>query len=318
VSDAEARKLVEMELRELLNEYGYPGDTAPIIAGSALCALEGKKPEIGENSITQLLDTIDTVFKLPDRNKVDEPLFSAEHVYTIPGRGTVISGKLRRGTLKKGDKVAIVGHGHDHKTTIAGLESFHKTIEVAEPGDQLGILLKGLDPKDVRRGCVLLPQGHKHVITDQVKAQLYLLKPEEGGSKLPVANHFQEHIFSLTWDCNTALKIVGKDFIMPGENGEVILSLGAQLFVEPQQRFTLRKEGTTIATGVFTEVLPARTEEEKSKKYRKQQLKEEMERLGFNPYNKSEERRCKPDYSKSPKDNPIAAQFEEAQQATHA
>ena len=312
VNDEETRELVEMEVRELLNEFGYPGDTAKIIPGSALCVIEDKKPEIGVDSITKLLEVLDTEFKLPERDTNQEPLFAAEHIYTIKGRGTVITGKLHRGTLKKGDKIEIVGYGRENMTSVvSGLESFKKTVEQAFPGDQLGILLKGLSPKDVRRGCCVLPQGHKHVISDKVKAQIYVLKPEEGGSKLPIANYFNEHVFSLTWDTGASLKICGKDFIMPGENAEVELRLNSNMFIEPQQRFTLRKDNTTIATGVFTEVLPKQTEEEKNTKTKKREMREEMERLGFNPYEPNQERRCKPDYSKGPKEpNPIAQKFE--------
>ncbi|KAK6745608.1 hypothetical protein RB195_011996 [Necator americanus] len=314
VPDQETRELVEMEIRELLNEFEYPGDTAPVIFGSALCALEGKKPEIGEESIKQLLNVLDEKFVIPERNVNTEAMFAAEHVYSIQGRGTVITGKLERGTLKRGDKIEIIGCDRENtKSVISGLESFRKTVEQAEPGDQLGILLRGLGPKDVRRGCVLLPQGHKHKATDKVKAQLYILKPSEGGSKVPLANYFSEHVFSLTWDTSALLKINGKDFVMPGEAAEVELRLSQKMFIEPQQRFTIRKGTTTVGTGVFTEVLPPQTEEEKNPKNKKKLMKAEMERLGFNPYGELMEKRLKPDYSNSPKDNPAAKAFEGAE-----
>ncbi|VDM60933.1 unnamed protein product [Angiostrongylus costaricensis] len=315
IPDQETRELVEMEIRELLNEFGYQGDTLPVIFGSALCALEGKKPEIGEESVKQLLDVLDEKFIIPERNVNTEAMFAAEHVYSIQGRGTVITGKLERGTLKRGDKVEIVGCDRENvKSVISGLESFRKTIEQAEPGDQLGVLLRGLGPKDVRRGCVLLPQGHKHKVTDKVKAQLYVLKPTEGGSKVPIANYFTEHIFSLTWDASALLKIVGKDFIMPGEASEVEVNLNQKMFIEPQQRFTVRKGTKTVGTGVFTETLPPQSEEEKTTKHRKKLMKAEMERLGFNPYGQIFEKRLKPDYSNSPKDNPAAKAFEGIEQ----
>ncbi|KJH48317.1 translation elongation factor Tu [Dictyocaulus viviparus] len=314
IPDKETCELVEMEIRELLNEFGYQGDTLPVgfckivywlsqvVFGSALCAVEGKMPEIGEESVKQLLNVLDEKFIIPERVMNTEAMFAAEHVYSIQGRGTVITGKLERGTLKRGDKVEIVGYDRENtKSTISGLESFRKTIEQAEPGDQLGILLRGLGPKDVRRGCILLPQGHNHKTTDKVRAQLYVLKPTEGGSKIPIANYFTEHIYSLTWDSSAVLKVIDKDFIMPGEASEVEIRLGHKMFIEPQQRFTLRKGMKTIATGVFTNVLPPQSEEEKA----------EMERLGFNPYGELMERRLKPDYSNSPKDNPFAKAFEE-------
>lgn len=313
VNDEETKELLEIEIRELLNEYGYKGDNIPIITGSALSALEDKNPEIGVESIKKLLNVLDTSFVIPKRDVNTEPLFAAEHIYTIQGRGTVITGKLERGSLKKNDKVEIVGYNFEgNKSVITGLESFRKTIDVAEPGDQLGILLRGLGPKDVRRGCVLLPQGHKHMITDKAKAQLYVLKPEEGGSKLPIVNHFKEHVFSLTWDTTADVKIVGKDFLMPGEHGEVELLLNYKMFIEPQQRFTIRKDNTTVGTGVFLELLKPQTEEEKNPKLRKKLLKEEMERLGFNPYGDKAMKYAKPDFTNSPKDNPLAKIFEEA------
>uniref|UniRef100_A0A915D5M7 Elongation factor Tu, mitochondrial n=1 Tax=Ditylenchus dipsaci TaxID=166011 RepID=A0A915D5M7_9BILA len=180
VDDEETKELVEMELRELLNTHGYPGDTAPIIHGSALCALAGTKDEIGVNAIQTLIDTVDDVFKIPDRNAKGGAFFACEHVYSIPGRGTVVTGKLERGSLKKGDRLEVVGYGKECKTVVSSLESFRKTVEMAEPGDQLGILLRGLGPKDIRRGCVLLPSGHQQKLSDKAKAQIYMLKPEEG------------------------------------------------------------------------------------------------------------------------------------------
>ncbi|CEF66429.1 Elongation factor Tu, mitochondrial [Strongyloides ratti] len=314
VDDEETKELVEMEIRELLNEFGYNGDKIQIIPGSALSALEGRNPEIGVESIKKLLEVLDTSFVIPSREANSEPMFAVEHIYTIQGRGTVATGKLERGTLKRNDKVAIVGNDRDDvKSVISGLESFKKTVDVAEPGDQLGILLRGLGPKDIRRGCVVLPQGHQHLITDKVKAQLYVLKPEEGGSKLPIANYFSEHVFSLTWDALGFIEIIGKDFIMPGEHCEVKLKLNQKMFIEPQQRFTIRMNNTTIGTGVFVELLQPQTEEEKSAKYRKKLMKLEMEKLGFNPYGEVMERRLKPDYTNSPRDNPLAKAFENPQ-----
>lgn len=208
-----------------------------------------------------------------------------------------MTGKLERGSLKRNDKVALLGYDKEIQSVITGLETFHKTVEKAEPGDQLGILLRGVGAKDVRRGVVLVPDEHKHKITDKVKAQLYVLKPEEGGSKVPIANYFNEHVFSLTWDNSAYVKVIGKDFIMPGEHGEYVfttdrvlicfrieLLINHRMFIEPQQRFTIRKGTTTIGTGVFLELLAPATEEEKDRRARKKLMKSEMERLGFNPY----------------------------------
>ncbi|VDK77940.1 unnamed protein product [Onchocerca ochengi] len=312
VPDKETHELVEMEMRELLSELKYPSES-PVVFGSALCALEGKNPEIGEESIWKLLDVLDNSFIIPERHQNTEVMFPAEHVYAIKGRGTVITGKLERGSLKKGDKVELVGAGKEPvKSVVSSIETFRKSLDVAEPGDQLGILLRGVESKAVRRGSVLLPQGHKHVPTDKVEAQLYILKPEEGGAKTPIANYFTEHLFSLTWDCGAMIKIKGKDFIMPGEVGEVELHMNAVQFIEPQQRFTIRKDPVTIGTGVFTKIHPPRTEAEKDKKAMKIAMKAEMERLGFNPYGEQMEKRLKPDYSNSPKQTAVSKLFEES------
>ncbi|KAF8358068.1 tufm-1 [Pristionchus pacificus] len=315
VEDEETRELVEMEIREVLTQFDYNGAELPVIFGSALCCLEDKRPEIGLDAVKKLLDVLDNKFVIPERHTEKEPMFAAEHVYSIQGRGTVITGKLERGTLKRGDKIEIVGCDREGvKSVISGLESFRKTVDVAEPGDQLGVLLRGLQPKDVRRGCVLLPQGHHHKPTDKVKAQLYVLKPEEGGAKTPLANYFQEHVFSLTWDSGAMIKIKDKDFVMPGEAAEVELLLNQKMFVENQQRFTIRKGTTTIGTGVFTEVCPPQTNEEKDPKTKKKLMKAEMERLGFNPYGELAEKRLKPDYSNSPSNNPAAKAFGDSNQ----
>ncbi|VDK45501.1 unnamed protein product [Anisakis simplex] len=256
VPDKETQELVEMEIRELLHEFGYAGNDLPVIFGSALCALEGKNPEIGEKSVLQLLDVLDNVFEIPQRNTNTEPMFAVEHIYTIQGRGTVVTGKLERGTLKRNEKIELVGCDREKvSSVISGLESFKKTVDVAEPGDQLGILLRGVDSKAVRRGCVLLPQGHKHIPTDKVEAQM---------------------------------------------------------FIEPQQRFTVRKGNTTIGTGVFTALQKPRSDQEKDPKFKKKLMKAEMERLGFNPYGELYEKRLKPDYSSSPKNNPVAKSFEKS------
>jgi len=185
-------------------------------------------------------------------------------------------------------------------------------VDRAEPGDQLGILLRGLGPKDVRRGIVLLPDGHKHPITDKAIGQIYVLKPDEGGAKMPLGNYFTEHMFSLTWDTIVMIKVIGKDFIMPGELGEIEIYLGPTMYMEPQQKFTLRCDGKTVATGMFTQLLPKQTSEEKDKRIRKKWMKAEMERLGFCPYNEKQEKRCKPDYSNSPKNEKLAEIFAKA------
>jgi len=320
VQDSETRELVEMELRESLNGFGYAGDDVPIVIGSALCAVEDREPEIGRDSIIKLLDIIDNTFEVPDRSKEAEMMFPVEHIYTMGGKNVVATGKLERGVIKRGEQVQIVGFGKSVKTSVAGIESFHKTVDIAEPGDQLGILFRGMNPKDklVRRGSVILPRNSRHIPTDRFKGQLYILKPEEGGRKLPLASYFAQTVFSLTWDCGSTIKIHGRDFLMPGEHGEVEFFLGNEQFVEKQQRFTLRADNKTIGTGVITDCLPARTEAEKEKKVLKALIKAEMERLGFNPYGEHMEKRCKPNYgpAKGKKKNPMADVFQKIREET--
>ncbi|KAI6178542.1 Translation elongation factor Tu [Aphelenchoides besseyi] len=302
VRDSETRELVEMEIRELLNEYGYPGDNAPVIIGSALCALEDKDPSLGEETIKKLLDALDT-FKIPNRDLSTDVMFPAEHVYHIQGRGTVVSGKLDRGTLKRGDKVALLGYDKVAQSVVSGIETFHKTVEKAEPGDQLGVLLRNAPPKAVRRGTILVPADKAPEITDKVKAQLYVLKPDEGGSKVPIGNYFQEHVFSLTWDISGLVKVIGRDFIMPGENAEIELSLNKKMYIEPQQRFTIRKGATTVGTGVFIEPLKPRTDEEKDLRRLGKLIAAEKERLGFNPYSEQFARMPKIAYDSTGKED---------------
>nr|CAD2140934.1 unnamed protein product [Meloidogyne enterolobii] len=298
VNDEETRELVEMEVRELLNEYEYPGDEVPIIIGSALSALEGKNPEIGEKSVFKLLETLDNYFKIPKREVTHETIFAVEKVYNIEGKGGVVTGKLEQGSVKKGDKLVIAGQGKNKTTVVNGLETFCKTVDKGEPGDQLEDVFFYL--KDINI-CLLI-----------VRAQIYVLRPEEGGSKLPIANYFAEQVFSLTWNCVGNIRILdtNKDFIMPGEHAEIILEYNVDQFMLPQQRFTLRNsENSTIACGVFLELLEPMTFEEKDKRNRKKQKRSVMEKLGFNPYEASWEKTCKPDYSKSPSNNPAEELF---------
>lgn len=179
-ADKEMLELVEMELRELLTEHGYNGDEVPIVTGSALCALEGKEPEIGRDAVMKLLDTVDSYIPTPIR-ELDKPfLMPIENVYSIPGRGTVVTGRLNRGVIKKGMECEIVGYNKFFKTTITGIEMFHKILEEAQAGDQLGALIRGVKREEVRRGMALCKPGtiKQH---DHFEVQVYVLKKEEGG-----------------------------------------------------------------------------------------------------------------------------------------
>ncbi|CAG2117109.1 unnamed protein product, partial [Medioppia subpectinata] len=208
-ADKEMTELVEMELRELLTELGYKGDDVPFVFGSALAAMEGKLPEIGRESILTLLDTIDKHFHLPERD-IDKPfIMPIEHVYGIQGRGTVVTGRLDRGRIKKGMECEILGYGRAHKTIITGIEMFKKTLDEAQAGDNLGALLRGLKREQLRRGMALGKPG-TFKPCDQFETQIYLLKKEEGGSPRPFLNTQRGLLYCKTWDCVGELVANGK------------------------------------------------------------------------------------------------------------
>ena len=218
-ADAEMVELVEMEIRELLTEMGYNGDAIEIIKGSALMALEGKNPEIGAESILKLLDAIDKSIPTPERD-LDKPfLMPVENVYSIAGRGTVVTGRLERGIIKKGMEAEFVGYNKVIKSTITGIEMFHQILSEAQAGDQLGALVRGLKREDVRRGMVLCKPGTMKAY-DNIEAQAYILSPNEGGRKKPIANFMQLQMYSKTWDCPAVVSIPEKNMAMPGEDAK--------------------------------------------------------------------------------------------------
>jgi len=261
-ADAEMVELVEMEIRELLTEMGYNGDEVPVVKGSALCAMEGKNPEIGYDAIIELLKQVDASIPTPIRD-MDKPfMMPIENVYTIPGRGTVVTGRMERGILKKGNDCEIVGFGKTVKTTVTGVEMFHKILEEAQAGDQLGALIRGIKREDVRRGMVLGKPGTLKA-HDNVEAQVYVLTKDEGGRAKPFTTYIQMQAFSKTWDCAAQVLIPGKDMVMPGEDATLHLKLYKPVVVEKGQRFTLRDGNTTLGTGVFTSIKPNLTEAER-------------------------------------------------------
>uniref|UniRef100_A0A5S6QS68 Elongation factor Tu, mitochondrial n=1 Tax=Trichuris muris TaxID=70415 RepID=A0A5S6QS68_TRIMR len=292
-ADKEMVELVETEVRELLGEFGFDADGTPVIAGSALCALQDTKPEIGRERVEELLNTADDYLKLPTR-ELDKPfLFPVEHIYSIKGRGTVVTGKLLRGKIKKGDSFEMIGFGSKVKGTVTGVETYHKTVEVGEAGDQLGLLIKGIDKDSVRRGIVLVPPAAGCKECARFEARTYFLKPEEGGQSKPIANWFSDVAYSLTWNRPVILQIPGKDLVMPGEDAEIILNMSNPVFVEPQQRFTLRTSTQTIGTGIVTKLLGDIPPEIMDKKLKKKAMQENIEKLGFNPYSDQLGRRLK-------------------------
>lgn len=262
-ADAEMVELVEMEVREIMSEMGYDGDNAPFVKGSALSALEGKNPEIGSKAIMELLDAIDKHIPTPVR-ELDKPfLLPVETVYSIPGRGTVVTGRLERGTLKKGTEVEFIGFNKSLKTTVTGLEMFHKILEEAHAGDQLGALVRGLKRDDVRRGMMMCKPGSM-TAEDNFEAQIYVLTKEEGGRTKPLVPYMNLVMFSRTWDTAAQVLIPGKEMIMPGEDAKFTLRLIRPMVLEQGTRFTLRDGVQTAGTGVVTKVLPRLTDFERS------------------------------------------------------
>lgn len=263
-ADQEMVELVEMEIRELMTEMGYEGDKIPVIKGSALCALEGKNPEIGADTINQLLKEVDSFIPTPVR-ELDKPfLMPVESVHSIPGRGTVITGRLHRGVLKKGTECEIVGHGKTMKTTVTGVEMFHKTLEEAQAGDQLGALVRSIKREQIKRGMVMAKPGTVKA-HDNLEAAVYILSKEEGGRQKPFTSFIQLQMFSMTWDCATQVQIPDKEMVMPGEDATLRLRLLKPMVCETGQRFTLRLADLTLGTGVITKINNNLSEEERLK-----------------------------------------------------
>uniref|UniRef100_A0A3Q3X2L6 Elongation factor Tu n=1 Tax=Mola mola TaxID=94237 RepID=A0A3Q3X2L6_MOLML len=262
VEDKEMLELVEIEIRELLTEFGYDGDNTPVVIGSALCALENREPELGVSAVMKLLEIVDSYVPLPKRELEKPFLLPVEGVYSIPGRGTVVTGTMERGIIKKGDDAEFVGHNRSFKSVVTGIEMFHKSLDRAEAGDNLGALVRGLKREDVRRGMVMSKPGSikPH---QKVKAQVYVLSKEEGGRHKPFVTNFMPVMFSLTWDmaCRVTLP-AEKEMVMPGEDTTLTLTLRQPMVLEKGQRFTLRDGNRTIGTGLVTDILTATEEDQ--------------------------------------------------------
>jgi len=260
--DEEMIELVEMEVREELSTYGYDGDEVPVIAGSALCEIENTNPELGREKILELINCVDENIPVPERNP-DEPLFmSIESVYQIAGRGTVATGTVETGSAKKGERVEILGYGRRHNTQIAGMETYLKTLNELFPGDNAGVLLKGLQRSDIRRGMVICEPGSIEPAL-KIRASIYILTKDEGGTGKPLKHMGQEMIFSRTFDCMAATNYDNPDQrIMPGENGEMTLIFRTPMVMKKGDKFTIRSGKTTIGTGVCTSIINDVTEKQ--------------------------------------------------------
>ncbi|ANK59696.1 elongation factor Tu [Loigolactobacillus backii] len=253
VDDPELTDLVEMETRELLSEYDYPGDDIPFIRGSALKALEGDKDE--EAHIMELLDAVDDYIPTPERNNELPFLMPVEDVFTITGRGTVASGRIDRGMVKVGDEVEILGLEPEVlKSTVTGLEMFRKTLDYGEAGDNVGVLLRGVNREQVVRGQVLAKPGSIKV-HDKFKGQAYILSKEEGGRHTPFFSNYRPQFYFHTTDVTGVITLPENvEMVMPGDNVEFSVDLIAPVAVEKGTKFTVREGGRTVGAGVVTEI----------------------------------------------------------------
>ena len=253
VDDEELLDLVEMEVRELLSEYGYDGDNTPIIRGSALKALEGDPKYV--ESINELMNAVDEWIPTPERD-IDKPfLMSIEDVFTITGRGTVVTGRVERGQLKLNDEVEIVGLRDTQKTVVTGIEMFRKTLDYAEAGDNAGVLLRGISRDDVERGQVLAKPGSVHP-HKKFKASVYVLSKEEGGRHTPFFSNYRPQFYFRTTDVTGVIELPeGVEMVMPGDNVEITVELIAPIAIENGTKFSIREGGRTVGAGSVSEVI---------------------------------------------------------------
>lgn len=255
VDDPELLELVEMEIRELLSTYDFPGDDIPIIAGSALAAMEGRDPEIGENKIKELMAAVDEYIPQPAR-AIDQPfLMPIEDVFSISGRGTVVTGRVERGVINVGDSIEIVGIRDTQTTTCTGVEMFRKLLDRGEAGDNIGALLRGIDREGVERGQVLCAPKSVKPHT-RFEAEVYILTKEEGGRHTPFfANYRPQFYFRTTDVTGTVTLPEGTEMVMPGDNLKFDVELIAPIAMEDGLRFAIREGGRTVGSGVVSKIV---------------------------------------------------------------
>jgi len=255
VDDKELLDLVELEVRELLSSYDFPGDDIPIIPGSALAAVESRDAEIGEQAVLKLMDAVDSYIPTPER-PLDQPfLMAIEDVFSISGRGTVVTGKVDRGIVKVGDELEIVGINATQKTTCTGVEMFRKLLDQGQAGDNVGILIRGIDREQVERGQVLCKPGsvkpHK-----KFEAEVYVLTKEEGGRHTPFFKNYRPQFYFRTTDVTGIVELPeGTEMVMPGDNVKLKVELISPIAMEERLRFAIREGGRTVGSGVVAKIL---------------------------------------------------------------
>jgi elongation factor Tu len=255
VDDDELLELVEMEVRELLDQYEFPGDDTPIIVGSALKALEGDTSDIGVPSVTKLVETLDSYIPIPERD-VDQPfLMPIEDVFSISGRGTVVTGRIERGIVKVGDEMEIVGIKETQKTTCTGVEMFRKLLDEGRAGENVGVLLRGTKREEVERGQVLSVPGTIQPHT-QFEAEVYVLSKDEGGRHTPFFKGYKPQFYFRTTDVTGSCELPsGVEMVMPGDNVQMTVELIAPIAMEQGLRFAIREGGRTVGAGVVTKII---------------------------------------------------------------
>jgi elongation factor Tu len=255
VDDAELLELVELEVRELLSKYDFPGDDIPITQGSALCALEGRSPEIGHDAIIKLMATVDAYIPQPER-PIDLPfLMPVEDVFSISGRGTVVTGRIERGIVKVGEEIEIVGLKATVKTTVTGVEMFRKLLDSGQAGDNVGCLLRGTKREDVERGQVLCKPGSVKPHT-KFKAEAYILTKDEGGRHTPFFTNYRPQFYFRTTDVTGIVTLPeGVEMVMPGDNVTMEVVLISPIAMEEKLRFAIREGGRTVGAGVVASII---------------------------------------------------------------
>ena len=255
VDDAELLDLVELEVRELLSKYEYPGDDIPIVKGSALHALEGKDDEMGTKSILALMEAVDSSIPQPDRPKDQPFLMPIEDVFSISGRGTVVTGRIERGIVKVGEEVEIIGIKPTTKSTVTGVEMFRKLLDQGEAGDNVGCLLRGVDREGVERGQVLAKPGSVTPHT-KFKAEAYILTKEEGGRHTPFFTNYRPQFYFRTTDVTGVVHLPeGTEMVMPGDNCAIEVELIVPIAMEEKLRFAIREGGRTVGAGVVAKII---------------------------------------------------------------
>ena len=258
MEDEELLELVELELRELLTEYGYPGDDIPIVRVSAFNALEAedasRTSEWGKG-IFELMDAVDSYVPIPERPKDKSFLMPVEDVFSIKGRGTVVTGRVEQGMCKTGQTIEIIGMKETQSTVITGVEMFHKTLDEGEPGDAVGVLVRGIEREEIERGQVLADPGSISPRTE-ASAQVYVLTKDEGGRHTPFFTGYKPQFYIRTTDVTGEIELPeGVEMVMPGDNIEMTIKLGSPVALDEQLRFAIREGGRTVGSGVITKVI---------------------------------------------------------------